>query len=815
MASSIDWRIALLCASAITDAAPYSAQDAALRAVQACLVDEHANVDTKTAATILLERMGNWPAINLAVQRNLIASDAWLNAPEPMQLDVIRKRLQLTIPAAANSILRVNTFQRRFWTEASRNNWFSFTAPTSAGKSFVVKRWLLEQLNMSTAMSCIYLVPTRALIEEVSHDFRADQRFSNISIHTLPWGVRSPSEGKAIFVLTQERLHLLLQKAPDFTPSIVFVDEAQKFGDNNRGILLQRVLRDAVERKPDMQVLLASPLSTNPELLLEDAPAPVRRESLMSEVVTVNQNLLWVNQQLRNTRLWRVELMLNGEPKLIGTFELPSRPANTSLRLSLVSATLGAAGSGNVVYVNRPADAEKTARQIYETLGSDEDISRDVDIKNLQELISSTVHPQYALRTVITRGVAFHYGNMPLLLRTEVERLFRNGKIRFLVCTSTLLEGVNLPCSTLFVRGPRKGSGNYMSAQDFWNLAGRAGRWGKEFQGNIVCIDTEDKSQWPKPPTVRTPGPLQRATAEVLSDVDRLIQYISDGTPISDSASWPQGEAMYSYLASYVGNGRSLSSLPGLGLDGDDVGRLESVMNSSLSDLTVSYSIYSAHAGISPLAMQRLVDLLMTQRNFDELRLQAPESRAAWRSYYHAIRLTARYLGAGFGSHDGRHQQLAIMLVSWMRGASLAKLIEERVSYFRSADPRRSLATIIRSTMDDIEQIARFHAPKYLKCYADLLEAVPGARQSDSQQLPDLTMMLELGLSRTTDLSMMELGISRSTVIFLSEYLIPDSLTPDECRAWLLATDLSAVDIPEIARREIRNVIGIDDANIE
>ena len=30
-----------------------------------------------------------------------------------------------------------------------------------------------------------------------------------------------------------------------------------------------------------------------------------------------------------------------------------------------------------------------------------------------------------------------------------------------------------------------------MTEIDFWNLAGRAGRQGKEFQGNIICIDTE------------------------------------------------------------------------------------------------------------------------------------------------------------------------------------------------------------------------------------------------------------------------------------------------------------------------------------
>ena len=107
------------------------------------------------------------------------------------------------------------------------------------------------------------------------------------------------------------------------------------------------------------------------------------------------------------------------------------------------------------------------------------------------------MHQDFRLAPLVERGVAFHYGNMPSLLRLEIERLFRSGKIRFLVCTSTLIEGVNLSCRTIVVRGPRKGKGHPMEPHDFWNLAGRAGRWGDEFQGNIICIDPEDTQAWP------------------------------------------------------------------------------------------------------------------------------------------------------------------------------------------------------------------------------------------------------------------------------------------------------------------------------
>ncbi len=77
------------------------------------------------------------------------------------------------------------------------------------------------------------------------------------------------------------------------------------------------------------------------------------------------------------------------------------------------------------------------------------------------------------LAPFVKRGVALHYGNMSSLVRLEIERLFRTGKLKFLVCTPILIEGVNLSCRTILVRGPKRGKRTPMEPQNFWNLAGR------------------------------------------------------------------------------------------------------------------------------------------------------------------------------------------------------------------------------------------------------------------------------------------------------------------------------------------------------
>lgn len=69
-----------------------------------------------------------------------------------------------------------------------------------------------------------------------------------------------------------------------------------------------------------------------------------------------------------------------------------------------------------------------------------------------------------------------------------------------------------------------------------------------------------------------------------------------------------------------------------------------------------------------------------------------------------------------------------------------------------------------------MEQFARFEAPKYLGCYADALDHFLESSQSDIEAPEmDLPMMLEMGVSRPSELAMMTLGLSRASAIALEE----------------------------------------------
>jgi hypothetical protein len=147
-----------------------------------------------------------------------------------------------------------------------------------------------------------------------------------------------------------------------------------------------------------------------------------------------------------------------------------------------------------------------------------------------------------------------------------------------------------------------------------------------------------------------------------------------------------------------------------------------------------------------------------------------------------------------------------------MKGKALPVLISERIKFERERNPAKNkdtlVAAAIRETMRDVEQFARFEAPKYLGCYADVLDYFLKSSQSEIEAPEmDLPMMLEMGVSRPSELAMMTLGLSRASAIALEESVVPDVLTRDECIQWLSDQDLDALDVPALVREEIARLL--------
>ena len=81
----------------------------------------------------------------------------------------------------------------------------------------------------------------------------------------------------------------------------------------------------------------------------------------------------------------------------------------------------------------------------------------------------------------LQRGVIYHHGAVPEPIRLYVEKLYAEiESIQYVVTSSTLLEGVNLPADKMFLLDNKKGNGN-LNPSDFKNLIGRVCRFSQIF----------------------------------------------------------------------------------------------------------------------------------------------------------------------------------------------------------------------------------------------------------------------------------------------------------------------------------------------
>ena len=88
------------------------------------------------------------------------------------------------------------------------------------------------------------------------------------------------------------------------------------------------------------------------------------------------------------------------------------------------------------------------------------------------------------------RGIAVHHSGMNRKYRQAVEMSFRAGFLTVVVATGTLSLGINMPCKTVVFSGDSV----FLTALNYRQSAGRAGRRGFDLIGNVVFQDiTLDK----------------------------------------------------------------------------------------------------------------------------------------------------------------------------------------------------------------------------------------------------------------------------------------------------------------------------------
>lgn len=809
-----DWPRLLLAGSILAKSSLREHLEQSLLIAQsAILLGEKTSIRDSGAS--ILSQLFNARGIELAVKKEHISPELDGRVGVMESLLMARRTLDSSIVINDNVSLQGNPFQLKFWDSLENASWVSATAPTAAGKTFLILNWLLKRFETGVFQLGVFVAPTRALVTEIERDIfmmRDSFGMSKLRVTSLPLKTHASREEPTLLVLTQERLHLFLNSfRGSVNIDVLCIDEAQKLNDGSRGVILQTAIERVVRASPKTKVIFLSPHSRNPELLLEDAPTSLVSQSVPGGASTVVQNLIAAKRVNRKPLTFALSLVGEDNFEPIGTVDVQYPPGSSSLKkLSALALALGRNTTGTLVYIDGQSYAEKIANQIFDGLEDDFPSGSpiDEDLKVLSDYCKSAIHPQFQLVSLVRRGVAFHYGNMPALLRGEIERLFRIGTIRFLVCTSTLIEGVNLACRTILIRGLKKGS-KPMLPQDFWNLAGRAGRWGADFQGNIVCIDAQDDTVWPTGVPQRTSYELERATDRTLRNADAMQNFIvSEGEELP-SAKAEAFEPVAAYLmAEQVRSGSLLNSKSVQRLPAADRDSLQDAVTSAVKKIDLPLEILASHPGISGFALQRLLEFFRKyEGTLETLLPPMPGDDDEAYQMKNTFECINDNLSPVFNS-EPTQWAAAYTTIDWMHGKPIGYMISGAINRWKnkhSKDEIVPIAKLIRGTMQFVEEFARFKAPKFIAAYLDVLRYYY-QEKGQIDNFPDelkMDVYLEFGVTSETMLSLIGIGLSRSSAIELSDFIQRTNLSENDALDYIQKGNWQNVDIPDLVKRDI------------
>ena len=150
-----------------------------------------------------------------------------------------------------------------------------------------------------------------------------------------------------------------------------------------------------------------------------------------------------------------------------------------------------------IVYCLYPAYTEKYAKLYSEYFDSISSQSRELQlfIDHLKQNYNFTVKDgsesleNWDFLNALQNQVGVHNGKFPKYFQREIMRLFNDGAMSTLFCTSTIVEGVNTNAKTVVVYNNPSGKTPEGKRFLLLNINGRAGRYLHHFIGNIVLIN--------------------------------------------------------------------------------------------------------------------------------------------------------------------------------------------------------------------------------------------------------------------------------------------------------------------------------------
>lgn len=366
--------------------------------------------------------------------------------------------------------------------EINNNQYFSFSAPTSTGKSFVFR----NVINSSTK-DIVIVVPSRALINEYYNRITDAIPDKSVNILTFIDKINTRYAKRSIFIVTPERCKELFKHKNDFDVEYFLFDEAQLSNeDSTRGMFFDSIVRRIQNTYPQAKFVFAHPFVANPE-------AQIIKNHFQTEISSSHQyiqkNVGQIFYAYDNDKFYHfgIDKSIMGNKKIACDFD-PIMKAIEHGGSVLIYTTKTSIYKKTVFndfdkYINvcKPInnnEAQTLIDQIKDYLGATDD-------KNMDKYSN--------MLFLLKRGIVVHHGSLPLQARLILEQFTQKGFCRICFATSTLEQGINMPFEVVFLN-------TFQASRplSLKNLIGRAGRSTLEskFDYGSVIVKNSNMSEF-------------------------------------------------------------------------------------------------------------------------------------------------------------------------------------------------------------------------------------------------------------------------------------------------------------------------------
>lgn len=323
------------------------------------------------------------------------------------------------------------------------------SAPTSFGKSLLIDL----TISASDFTNIVLIVPTLALVEETR---RRMSRF--VGRYSIITSTKQSLGEKNIFVCTQERFLAMEHEIPAI--DFFAIDEFYKLSisnDGGRSTQLNQALLKLTNSGAQFYMLGPS-IRAIPDIVKEKLDCSF----LIEDFETVAIELHLVSKKPNKEEALA---------KLLDTVE-----------------------GQTMIYCQSPSSTRKVLKGYLEHRSVE--ISQDEEIVEAARWTAEHYHDEWLVSVALQHGIGIHHGRLPRSLGRFMVRAFEEGKLKVLLCTSTLIEGVNTAAKNVIVYDNKldKKSLDFFT---FNNIRGRSGRMFRHFIGHVYVFETPPQEDLP------------------------------------------------------------------------------------------------------------------------------------------------------------------------------------------------------------------------------------------------------------------------------------------------------------------------------